>query len=735
VTAKRGVLVTATVVCLLTVSFGLQARGEFDSCGTGLQIPVKPAFDGDLSGEVIQITADDADLSEEGVSLLRGNVQYNKGELRLVGERMRYDKPSEIMTGKGDLKLWDKGVHVTGREAELNTVTGAWDLRYGTYIFAEKHAHGSAQRFSVSETDIIQAQEATYTTCNPGDDIWVLEANHIELNQLTDVGTARDVKLLIKGTPVFYSPWLSFPLSTERKSGLLAPSFGTLGSTGFESTIPYYFNIAPNLDATVAARVMSERGLMGTGEVRYLSSRRESELNVEVLPHDIVDAEPRGAVSLKHSGAVAPKWRAYVDYNWVSDSQYFEDFGNSLSASSTTFLTQSASALYDDGWWHFAGRVHNFQTVNPNIPGASRPYRRLPQLSLSYLPGERNRQLYYGGFVEAVYFDNSSRINGLRLDAEPFVSFPMRTAGSFFVPKAKLKYTQYYLDNTAGGASENPSRLVPSLSVDSGLLFERTAELGGTSFIQTLEPRMYYLYSAYNNQDDLPIFDTGRYTFNFAQLFRDRRFAGSDRVGDDHHVSLAVTSRVLSPQTGAELFRASIGQIVYLRDRRIQLPGVAIEDDFTSDLVAEVSATIANDWTVNAGTIWDPHANRTERATVGLRYQPAPDTVVNASYRFVRGTAETSDISFRWPVLPDVGVVGRWNYALAKARTLEAFAGVEFDSCCWSFRAVARRHLADVNGEYNDSLFLQLELKGLAGVGRSTERFLERYIPGYQNPF
>jgi LPS-assembly protein len=736
----RNVALSGAIACTLlgalAASPSAQARDEFANCGPGLLVPARPEFDGDLTEKVIQITADDADLSEEGISLLRGNVQYNNGDLRLAGERMRYDQPNELLKGRGNVQLWDKDLYIEANEAELNTLTGAWDVQTGNYIRAGEHAHGSAQRMTVSAEDIIRVQEGTYTTCNPDDNAWVFEANHIELNQLTNVGTARDVKVLVKGVPVFYSPWLSFPLSSDRKSGLLAPAFGVTTSAGVEATIPYYFNIAPNLDATVAARAMSNRGLMGYGEFRYLTDDSIGGIQGELLPYDIVDAEPRGQVSFQHLHQISPYWQGEIDYNWVSDREYFADFGNSLAASSVRYLTQVADIRYSYDGWYFLGRLHQFQTVDNTIPTSSRPYRRLPQLRLSYASVERNRALNYGGFAESVYFDNSSRVNGLRLDNEAYVSYPMRTAGTFIIPKVKLRYTHYELDNTGGTIADSRDRLLPTFSLDSGALFERSANLFGNAYTHTLEPRIFYKYTTFDDQRDIPIFDTGQFTFNFAQLFRDTPFSGADRVDDAHRVSLAVSSRLLEQNSGDEIARVSVGQIVHLRDRRVQLPGVSVQDESTSDFVAEVATNIADSWFLKAGAIWDPHEGSTERATVGLRYQPSADKVLNVSYRFLRGTtSETADVSARWPIMEDVGLVGRWNYALAEEQTLEAFGGVEFDTCCWTFRAVARRHLADTTGELNNTVFLQVELKGLAGVGRKTERLLERQIPGYQNPF
>lgn len=730
-----GAALPVLLACMLVASPQAQARDEFANCGPGLQMPARPDFEGDLDRKVIQISADDADLSEEGISLLRGNVQYNNGDLRLASERMRYDKPKERVRGRGNVRLWERDLFITAQEAELNTLSGAWDVRNGSYIRPEKHARGDVQRMTLTAEDIIRVEEGTYTTCNPDDDAWILEANHIELNQLTDVGTATDVKILVKGVPVFYTPWMTFPLSDKRKSGLLAPVVGVSGSTGVDITVPYYFNLAPHFDATFAPRVMSQRGVMAAGDFRYLGENGGGQIAAEFLPDDLEDSGARGGVSFQYDHRFSSYWTAKVDYSRVSDSEYFEDFGNSLPVTSNSFLPQLAETIYNRDGWQLHARALNYQTVDSTVPKSSRPYRVLPQLRLSRFPTLRNRELAVGGFVDTTYFDNSSRVNGVRFSAEPYVSFPMRTPGTYFIPTAKIRYAHYELDNTAPGVSDSQDRFVPGFSLDTGAVFERDTSLFGDAVVQTLEPRVYYLFNTFDDQSDVPVFDSSEYTFTFAQLFRDNRFTGGDRVADAHQVSLALSSRLLDPASGDELARGSIGQIFHLRDRRVQLPGGAIGRDSTSDLVGEVAANLARGWSANAGGIYDPHEGRTERATIGVRYQPAPDKVVNASYRFVRGTSETTDLSARWPVMDDVGLVGRWTYALADERTLDAFGGIEYDTCCWTVRAVGRRSLADTTGDYNNSVFLQFELKGLAGVGRSTERFLERSIPGYQNPF
>jgi LPS-assembly protein len=719
---------------VFTSPFAMADRTH-ELCGPAFAIPAKPDFGGDPNTETIEITADEAELNDGGVSLLRGNVQYGSGERRLLAQSMRYDKPNEHITASGKLRLWDEGIFVDGESVELDLGKDSADFRNATFLVSESHGRGGAQRMILNGNELIRVEDAHYTTCNPGNEDWILTAKHIELDRIEDVGTARDVHVEFMGVPVFYSPFLTFPLSDARKSGLLTPSFGVSGNTGVEATLPYYFNIAPNLDATAWARVMSNRGLLLGGEARYLTDSTSGEVSAEIVPHDLVDDDARGLFVFRHRGDLNEHWRNAIEYSHVSDRAYFEDFGNKLGATSTRHLEQRLDFSYAKDQLSFLARVQNYQTVDRTIPGTSRPYKRLPQLVVAYETPLRNRALNYGVRAEGVFFEREQSVDGVRVDVESKVSYPMRSAGTFLIPSVKLRYTQYNLSNVGVGQERDISRVVPTFSLDSGAFFERQTSFFGTGYTQTLEPRAYYLYQGFDNQSNIPVFDTGQFTFNFAQLFREDRFSGADRVGDANQVSLSLTTRLLSQDGGRELARASIGQIRYLRDRRVTLPNVAVERDDSSAFVAEATAQVTQAMSVSTGLQWEPHEGQTDRSTLSMRYQPDSERVVNAAYRFVRGTVETSDLSFRWPIRHNIGLVGRWNYALPDERTLDAFAGLEYDSCCWAMRAIARRHLSDTSGDYTHGLFFQLELKGLAGLGRNAERFLQRSIPGYQNQF
>ncbi len=292
---------------------------------------------------------------------------------------------------------------------------------------------------------------------------------------------------------------------------------------------------------------------------------------------------------------------------------------------------------------------------------------------------------------------------------------------------------EYDLENTLPGQSNSLTRTIPTASLDAGMFFERDWSIGDRGFLQTLEPRLFYLYVPFKNQDDLPIFDTGNFDFAFSQLFRENRFTGADRIGDANQLSIAVTSRLIASGTGQEYLRLDIGQIRYFRDREVTLPNVPVETSNASPLVLDLTATIARQWRFFTGTQWDIGEGRIERNNTGLRYQPDPLRVVNLSYNFSSNNFEQTDVSMAWPIVKDWRFVGRWAYSLQQGETVEAFGGVEYESCCWAFRTVIRRYLSGT--QTTNAFFFQLEFKGLTGFGGGTVDFLERSIPGYENDF
>ena len=720
------------------------AGGDWSQqCGAGFRIPARPVPDPVESGGdpgAIDLSADEGELIEGGVSTFTGNVRIRRGTQQFRSEELTYD--GEALEAGGTVGFWDEGIYVTGERARAEAATDVVTLESElSYMLEDVHGHGEAHRLTRFGNAHTTVEGATYTTCNPGDADWRITARNIEFDHVEDTGTARDLWLEFMGQRVFYMPWVSFPLSDRRKSGFLVPTYGMGGSRGIELTTPYYFNLAPNRDATLTTRVMSERGVQALGEFRFLSrTYGAGRFEAQYLPSDAEFGDDRAAFDLAHRQRWSSRWSTDTRFEWASDAEYFGDLGAGLAQSSRTHLPRRIDARYHGDGWRARFRFRDYLTLDRTVLPQNRPYASLPQVLVRTRLPERNRTLNFSARAELTYFEQRGRTTGVRMDLQPSVTWPFRSSGTFVVPRATLHFTRYALDRTEAEASmkSDPSRLIPSFSLDSGIFLERPVTFHGRSLIHTIEPRLYYLYVPFRSQDDLPIFDTGHFSFNFAQLFREDRFSGRDRIGDANQVTLALTSRILD-ERGGELVRASVGQIRYFRDRKVALDATdAPETAHDSDVVAGIEARLARKWRARASLQYDTDAGRTARNAISVRYQPDERRVLNAAYRLV-DNVDQAELSFAWPIGARWRTVGRWNFAFNEEenKTLEAFGGLEYESCCWGFRTVVRRFLGNSGGRdsYSNGIFLQFELKGLTGVGHKADAFLERRIPGYENEF
>ena len=737
--------------------FASAALGADDApalCGPGFKVPERPVAETaepDADPGTIRLSADAADVAEDGASRLTGNVRVEQGERLLASDELVYDQSDQVLEATGNVRFWGDGVFVAGDRAHAEIENEIIAIEPVTaYMLEGEQGHGEAGGIRTVGTERMTANDVTYTTCGPGDADWRITASRVEFDRAEDTGVAHDTWLELKGQRVFYLPWISFPLSSRRQSGFLTPTFGTGGSSAVELTTPYYFNLAPNYDATLAARAMSERGVQTQGEFRFLSRTWGSGLlAAQHLPYDAEFDDDRTAFDLAHRHEWSDRWSTDARLEWVSDPEYFQDLGADLSQTSRIFLPRRFDANYRGEGWDALVRFQDFQTLDRTILPHDRPYARRPQILVRTNAPERSRALNLNATAELAYFEQRALTTGTRIDVRPSFTYPMRDAGSFVTPKAVLHFSRYNLNRTEAEASldDGPTRVVPSFSVDAGMFLERAVALDGRSLTHTIEPRLYYLLVPFSRQDDLPNFDTSRPSFSFVHLFRENRFSGGDRMGDTSQLTLALTSRLLD-ERGDELARASLGQIRYFRDRRVVLD----EDDGpetteVSDLVAEVEARPARKWRVRASLQYDTGDSRTDKNAVHLRYQQDRRSVVNASYRLVRDmgseeTIEQADLSFAWPVGSHWRTIGRWSFALDedRERTLEAFGGLAYESCCLAFRAVARRFLSnagrsDDEDRYSNGLFFQLELKGLTGSGSRPDALFTRSIPGYENEF
>ncbi|AFJ03630.1 Outer membrane protein Imp [Methylophaga frappieri] len=703
----------------------------------------------------VNVDADDAQFVEQGTSVFTGNVEVSRGNQQLNANRATYNHLYQEVTAQGDVTLRDSEIKVSADQAEWSLQEDQGAMIDADYLLRQQNARGEASHVFRQGVRRTLLKNASYTTCTEEDEFWVLEADNVDLDHDEAVGRARDVVLRMGGLPVFYTPYISFPLNDERKSGFLVPSIGNSDETGFDVSTPYYWNIAPNQDATLTPRYMSDRGMMLNAEYRYLTSNNQGLFDVGYLGSDNLRRdgevtnpyyqEDRKHFTWQQQGRFSDRWSNYIDYNYTSDRNYLEDFSGNLSLSSTTHLRRLAQVNYHGDIWRFAARAQGYQTLFLDV---EEPYQMLPQLTLRGFLPDQALGLTYELDTEFTAFDSDDRVTGQRFDFEPAISLPWGNAGAFMTPRVAVKQSYYNLDNVdrqPAYQEENISRTVPIVSLDSGLVFERPLTFANKGYIQTLEPRAFYLYIPERNQDDIPLFDTTMRTFTMGSLFSHDRFTGPDRVGDANQLSLALTSRIIDATTGRQKFALTLGQIQYFSDRDVGLQTNQRRDDRSdSDYIAEVIAEITKNWTASGQIQWNPDADETTLSSVQLRYRGDNGAIFNIGHRYRReGELDTAysniigleqvDISASLPINDTWSVIGRYYRSLDDQRTLETLAGVQYNSCCWATRFVFRDYINDINSDdRNTAFFIEIQLKGLGSFGNSTDSLLQESIIGYE---
>jgi LPS-assembly protein len=696
-----------------------------------------PAASATQAGDnLIHLGADAAEYfaDKQAVHLI-GAVEISQPPQRMLADEATYNGLTGEIDARGNLFYERPQLRLESAGGTMNLNTYEGSLQDVEFRLPEQGARGVAQSIQSTGKTSARLTDASYTTCPPGSQDWSLDAAQIDLHQDTGLGEARDAKLELGGVPVLYLPYLAFPLGTQRQSGFLAPSLGYSDSSGVSISTPYYFNLAPNYDATLTPRILSDRGLMLGGELRFLTEEQQGTLQGEVLPQDYGrdDGGTRGALYLKSSGVFAERWTTDVDVNYVSDSKYLTDLGNNLDMTSKSELERRGDLVYHGDDWSFLTRVQGFQTVDQTILPEDRPYSRLPQALFTLdrpLPIDVPVSVHLD--TEYVNFSKDHSVQGQRVDVYPSLSVDLSRPWGYLRSKLGLRDTIYSLDGQAAGASGDPQRTLPVASLDTGLTFERSLQLAGQAYTQTLEPRLFYLYVPRRTQDDLPVFDTSERDLTFDALFQENRFNGADRIGDANQLSVGLSSRTLQASDGTERLRLGIGQIYYFEDRLVQLPNTPTDSSSASPIVATALARIAPKWTLAGDLQWDPDTHQTESGGARIQYRDDENRILNLAYRVRRDQSEHSDISARWPLGTKTHLVARWDYSWQYNRTIEAFGGIEYNSCCWVLRAVARDWTTDLQqGTSNLGVFLQLELKGLGSLGSSVDDLLQHGILGY----
>jgi LPS-assembly protein len=685
----------------------------------------------------IDITSDQAVLGVGGDAELQGNVRVLQGDRDLRANHAHYDPKNSSFEAQGGVEYTDSLVHVTGVGGNYAQNAGA-DFTSAEFELRQRSARGSADVMHLTPDGRIRLEHVRFTTCPKQDEAWLLRANAITLDTHNHVGTARGAKIDFKGVPIMYFPWISFPLSNDRKSGFLFPTLGNSTTSGLQLAVPYYWNIAPNVDATVEPMLYQKRGIDLGGELRYLTSDQHGDFAFDFLPNDRLAGEDRSHVKLQHVAELPDDFRLTINAENVSDRAYFEDFSQGAAATSTAFLERSALVSYRDENWRISGELQEFQTIDELLLPIDKPYARVPRIVAdgNFAWGDAE-QLRYGFDSEVVNFTRATGVKGWRFDLLPAASLDFSTPGFFVRPGIAWRFTQYALSDTEPGQERSQSRTLPTASFDTGLMFEREAGTAGARLL-TLEPRILYVYTPYRAQDQLPLFDTALPDLNSVELFRTNRYVGADRVGDADQVSVGATSRLLDAKDGTQFLAATLGEIYYFKAPRVMLPDEVPESNSSSNMVAQLALTAYKHWSANLDLEWNPRSFEGERTEVSVQYHPSPNEVLNFTYRLQRDRLKQVETSGTWPIGKQWSIYGRVVYSLLDQTALDRFAGFEYAACCWKVRLVARRFLSthplpgETTGQQDTGIFLQLELAGLASVGSAADALLTEAIPGYK---
>ena len=681
-----------------------------------------------IAPDQLQMFADHADVTRAGQIELSGGVAVRGLDKVVAAEYASYDPLAGRLVLEDNVRFQEPGMGISGERAEFDYGAAQIAFSESTFSLPERPARGAAESLIVRGEGAIELGGIEFTTCPVGNNDWKLKAREFDMDLAAGTATGRGVRLRFKGVPILYTPFISFPLSDARKSGFLLPKLNTSDRTGTDFSLPYYFNLRPNLDLTLTPRWMSRRGLMLGSEFRYLTRSTEGTLEFDYLPEDRRTNEERSFGRIRHQTIFATETRTRVMIDNASDSQYFEDFGGSIAETSVTHLDRRIQTDHFGQHWSVFGLVQDYQTIDTTIPPDMRPYARLPQVALQGLwPW---KLLGFGLRTELSNYHRDVGVTGVRFNADPRITIPWDKGSYYVVPEAKWNHRQYDLSDVEPGDNTSPSVSVPEFSLDAGVRFERQAGKLG-KLAQTLEPRVLYTYIPFRDQTDLPIFDTGFADFNMIQLFRKNRFVGGDRIGDSNTVSIGLTSRLLDGESGTQFLTATVGQAYYIDDQRVSLPDEPSDIGSASDLVAELGLDVYKNWSVDLGYEYDTGTDNTSKAGVGFQFKPADDKILNMGYRFRRAQLEQYDVSFAWPVARSWDIVGRWLFAADERTNLDRFVGIQYESCCWGIRLLGRRHIIRRTGESDTTISLQLELKGFTSVGSGTDKFLERGILGY----
>ncbi|MHB1566824.1 MAG: LPS-assembly protein LptD [Acidiferrobacter sp.] len=656
---------------------------------------------------VAHIVADHARAWRDGISIFSGHVVLTYGSETVRAHVIRFNRRTNAFTAIGHVRVTNvNGGLLRAHYLHLNRTSGHGVARGVHFILPQSSARGRAVMVILRGRHHAALAHTRYSLCPKGTRVWYINASHLHLDYSNDVGTATNAEVVFKGVPIFYWPYISFPISSQRKSGFLPPRYGVVGNSGTTLSVPYYWNLAPNYDLVTMPEILTRRGLLLRNHFRYLGTDFSGADSVDYIPFDQLYGGPRYAVSLVHRQTFDPYWWAAVDYQRTSDPAFYTDFSTSLVLASQVDLPQLGEIGYSGR--HLRLRIFgsSYELLDAALAPGVQPYAELPGMRLRLSNGTAPDTVHYQLRASTIRFVSGGGPPADRLDLYPSVSLPWRWPAGFLTPTVAMRETDYWLNGPT------IHRTTPLASLKGGMMLEKSFAGGGS---ETLEPELQYLYIPYRNQQDIPIFDTAPAEFNYTDIFRTNAFFGPDRVIDANQLTAALTTRLYSA-SGRERLRASVGEIYYFHPPSIYLPPATQILNRTSDLAAEAYARITRHWYVRGTLEWNPDNDHTDGGDAYVEYHPRPNEIVTLGHRFVRGVQEEVDFSVQWPVFDHWSAMAETGYSLMQSASLDSYLGIQYNTCCWGLSFYAGR-LQGVNDTQSTTAMFEFTLNGLGSLG------------------
>ncbi|KKO44893.1 organic solvent tolerance protein [Arsukibacterium ikkense] len=707
----------------------------------------------DPANNTVQISSDSADLSGNQTALFNGNVEIIHRDTLLTAPSARFSRNEQRIFADGGIEYFDSSLKVSAREFSADTLNSQAQIGGAHYQFIAQAGRGYADTLLASPQRI-NLNQALFTTCPLDDNSWALHASDININAGEGWGSARHAVFKIRDIPVLYLPYLTFPVNEQRKTGLLLPKVASSQLSGLEFELPYYINLAENYDLTLTPRYMSKRGTQLKSEFRYLTPAHQGILQLEYLNSDNdkpADLGSRYLGHLSHRSDFTANWRGYIDFTDVSDDAYLTELGSDYTNQSDTQLYREATLAHYGERVNSQIRLQGFEILG-NFTDA---YKALPEVRLSSArPMPIISAVELDWQASYAHFSNDSALisSANRLHLEPTLRLPFVTPALEFSAEASMLYTYYQQDSNLDAAdiTANVQRALPKIRLYSRLNLEREYDWFGEPALQTFEPQIQYLYIPYRQQNQIGLYDTTRLQDDYYGLFRQNRFSGIDRINEANQLTVGWTTRFYD-NVDNELFRFSLGQIFFLEDP------TTTADNLTDNLTA-TDSMLASEliwhwyrrWYFSAASQYDIEGKQLIKSNASLDYRGSENTLLQLNHRYSRAVSgleiQQLGVLGAVPVAKNWQLIASYYRDVTNHRMIDANVGVQYESCCWAVRLVARRHIR-VNldtsidnalqfGELDSSLSLQFVLKGFgdkAGFGVSD--MLSNGIFGYRRPY